>query len=194
MKREVGELAAPLKAGRGPFSTVASSWVADLVRERMGADVGLHNRGGTRAEIDAGAVTVREVFEMLPFDNDVVLLEVPGSVLEAVVRGAIEGTVHSGLDYSGMRVFVRSRQEEGATRLAFVRIEIAGAPLEPQKLYRVALNSFLAGGGDGFKELARSTKLAQDPILLRELAEAALVSAGRITPPADARIVEEAQP
>ncbi len=194
MKCEVGELAAPLKAGRGPLSTVASSWVADLVRERMGADVGLHNRGGTRAEIDAGAVTVREVFEMLPFDNDVVLLEVPGSVLEAVVRGAIEGTVHSGLDYSGMRVFVRSRQEEGATRLAFVRIEIAGAPLEPQKLYRVALNSFLAGGGDGFKELARSTKLAQDPILLRELAEAALVRAGRITPPADARIVEEAQP
>ncbi|MFM7299457.1 MAG: 5'-nucleotidase C-terminal domain-containing protein, partial [Planctomycetota bacterium] len=113
---------------------------------------------------------------------------------EAVVRGAIEGTVHSGLDYSGLRVFVRSRKEEGATRLEFVRIEIGGAPLDPRKTYKVALNSFLAGGGDGFKELARSRKLAQDPILLRDLAEAAFVRAGRIEPQLEARIVEESQP
>ena len=194
MKRELGELAAPLKAGRGPFSTVAGNWVADLVRERMGADIGLHNRGGTRAEIDAGPVTVREVFEMLPFDNDVVLLEVQGSELEMVVRGAIEGTVHSGLDYSGLRVFVRSRKEDGATRLALVRIEVGGAPLDPKKTYRVALNSFLAGGGDGFKEFARARKLAQDPILLRELAAAAFTRTPRIEPLVEARIVEEGQP
>ncbi|MBM3988958.1 MAG: bifunctional metallophosphatase/5'-nucleotidase [Planctomycetes bacterium] len=194
MQREVGELATPLKAGRGPFSTLAGNWVADLVRERMGAEVGIHNRGGTRAEIDAGPVTVREVFEMLPFDNDVVLLEVLGADLENVVRGAIEGTVHSGLDYSGLRVFVRSRKEDGATRLEFVRIEIGGLPLDPQKTYKVALNSFLAGGGDGYKEFARSRKLAQDPILLRELAEAAFVGAGRIEPQLEARIVAESQP
>ena len=139
-------------------------------------------------------MTVREVFEMLPFDNDVVLLEVQGSDLETVVRGAIEGTVHSGLDYSGLRVFVRSRKEDGATRLALVRIEVGAAPLDPQKTYRVALNSFLAGGGDGFKEFARARKLAQDPILLRELAEAAFLRTPRIEPAVEARIVEEAQP
>ncbi|MBM3991222.1 MAG: bifunctional metallophosphatase/5'-nucleotidase [Planctomycetes bacterium] len=194
MQREVGELAAPLKAGRGPFSTSAGNFVADLVRERMGAAIGLHNRGGTRAEIDAGPVTVREVFEMLPFDNDLVLLEVLGIDLETVVRGAIEGRVHSGLDYSGLRVFVRSRNEDGSTRLELARIEVDGAPLDPRQSYTVAMNSFLAGGGDGFREFARSRKLAQDPILLRELAEAAFVRGGRLDPPFEARIVEEFSP
>ncbi len=194
MKRVVGELAAPLKAGRGPLSTVAGNWVADLVRARVGAEVGIHNRGGTRAEIDAGPVTVREIFEMLPFDNDVVLLEVRGSDLESVVRGAIEGTVHSGLDYSGLSVLVRSRVEDGVTRLSYVRTEIAGQPLDAERLYRVAVNSFLAGGGDGFKELAGSRRISQDPVLLRDLAEVAFASAERITPPTDARILEEPKP
>lgn len=194
MKRVVGDLAAPLKAGRGPFSTVAGNWVADLVRARVGAEVGIHNRGGTRAEIDAGPVTVREVFEMLPFDNDVVLLEVHGRDLESVLRGALEGTVHSGLDYSGLRVFVRSRVEDGVTRLSYVRTEVAGEPLDAERLYRVAVNSFLAGGGDGFKELAGSRRITQDPALLRDVAEAAFAAAERITPPTDARIVEESKP
>lgn len=190
MKVTVGELVAPMRAGRGPLSTLAGNWIADMLRERVGGDVGLHNRGGTRAEIDAGPVTVREVFEMLPFDNDVVLLELSGADLEAVVRAAIEGTTHSGLDYSGMRVFVRSRQENGRTLLALERIEVAGLPLERAAKYRVATNSFLAGGGDSFGELARATRLRQDPILMRELAVEWFQRGVPIAPPDDARIVD----
>ncbi|MCC7015534.1 MAG: bifunctional metallophosphatase/5'-nucleotidase [Planctomycetes bacterium] len=197
MRRTIGELAGPLKAGRGPLSTVAGNWVADMLRERVGGDVGIHNRGGTRAEIDAGPVTVREVFEMLPFDNDVVLLELPGADLAEVVRGAIEGTTHSGLDYSGMRVFVKSRSEGGKTLLTLERIEIGGKPLDPAASYRVATNSFLAGGGDGFAEFARAKRSTQDPILMRELAAEVLERAGTLTPPSEARIVDltaESQP
>jgi 2',3'-cyclic-nucleotide 2'-phosphodiesterase (5'-nucleotidase family) len=190
MKRELGSLASPLTAGRGPFSTVAGNWVADLLRERVEADVGLHNRGGTRAEIDAGPVTVREVFEMLPFDNDVVLLELSGAELEAVVRAAIEGTAHSGLDYSGLAAFVRSREEGGRTLLALERIEVNGRALDLAAKYRVATNSFLAGGGDAFEPLMKAPRLHQDPILLRELAAEVIERAGRVVPPSEARIVD----
>jgi 2',3'-cyclic-nucleotide 2'-phosphodiesterase (5'-nucleotidase family) len=190
MRSTVGELAGPLKAGRGPFSTPAGNWVADLMRERTRADVGIHNRGGTRAEIDAGPVTLREVFEMLPFDNDVVVLELRGADLEAVVRGAIEGTAHSGLDYSGLAVFVRSTLVEGKPRLSYERLEVGGSPIEAARLYRVATNSFLAGGGDGIGGFARAKRLAQDPILLRELAAEALRSGRTPSVQLDARIVE----
>jgi 2',3'-cyclic-nucleotide 2'-phosphodiesterase (5'-nucleotidase family) len=191
MARVVGELAVPLKAGRGPLSTLAGNWVADLVREHAGAEVGMHNRGGTRAEIDAGPVTVRELFEMLPFDNDVVLLEMSGADLESVVRGALEGTVHSGLDYSGLVAHARASEVDGKKRLELVRVEVGGAPLDPARTYKVAVNSFLAGGGDGFAEFSRSRRLSQDPALLRDVAEAWFARAtGPVEPPADARIVE----
>jgi 5'-nucleotidase len=189
MREVVGRLAAPLRAGRGPYATVAGSWVADLLRARTGADVGFHNRGGIRAEIEAGPVTRRAVFEVLPFDNDVVTLELTGAELEALVRRSIEGSARSGLDYSGLVAFVQLWDENGKVRLRLARIEVGGKPLDPARMYRVTTNSFLAGGGDGFDELAHGRARSEDPILLRELAVEALLREGTLTPPSDARIV-----
>jgi 2',3'-cyclic-nucleotide 2'-phosphodiesterase (5'-nucleotidase family) len=190
MRQVVGELSAPLRGGKGPWSTVAGSWVADLMRARTGADVAFHNRGGIRAEIQAGRVTRRDVFEVLPFDNDVVTVVLRGAVLEGLVRRSIEGSSHSGLDYSGLVAHVRPREEGGRTRLTLVKIDVGGAPLERERSYRVTTNSFLAGGGDGFVELAEAQERATDPILLRDLATEAFERAVRVDPPQDARILE----
>lgn len=189
MREVVGELSAPMTASGKPYSTVAGSWMADLMRARTQTDVAFHNRGGVRAEIDAGPVTRREVFEMSPFDNNIAVLRLRGSELESVVRAAIEGTAHSGLDYSGCRVLVREGREKQQVRLAVDSLEIAGKPLDPEAWYSVATNSFLAGGGDGFEVLARCQERREDPLLLRELAELEFQSKGRVTPPVDARIV-----
>jgi 5'-nucleotidase len=114
-----------------------------------------------------------------------------GADLESVVRGALEGTVHSGLDYSGLVAQARASEVDGKKRLELVRVEVGGAPLDPARKYQVAVNSFLAGGGDGFAEFSRSRRLSQDPALLRDVAEAWFARAkGPVEPPADARIVE----
>jgi 5'-nucleotidase/UDP-sugar diphosphatase len=189
MREVVGKLAAPLTTSGKPYSTVAGSWMADLIRERTKADVAFHNRGGVRAEIDAGPVTRREVFEMSPFDNNLAILRLTGAELEGVVRAAVEGTAHSGLDYSGCVVRVREGREKSSVRLYFESLEVGGKPLDPRVVYTVATNSFLAGGGDGFEVLARCAERAEDPLLLRELAELAFQRDAPLVPPTDARIV-----
>lgn len=189
MREVLGELTAPLTTSGKPYSTSAGSWMADLIRARTAADVAFHNRGGVRAEIEAGPVTRRGVFEMSPFDNNIAVLRLRGSELESIVRAAVEGTAHSGLDYSGCRVLVREAREKQQVRLSFAALEIAGKPLEAEGWYTVATNSFLAGGGDGFEVLARCAERREDPLLLRELAELDFQSKGRVTPPTDARIV-----
>lgn len=189
MREVVGELTAPLSASGKPYSTVAGSWMADLIRARTQADVAFHNRGGVRAEIDAGPVTRREVFEMSPFDNNLAILRLRGAELEALVRAAIDGRAHSGLDYSGCRVLVKEGREKLNVALTFQALEVGGKPLDPEAWYTVATNSFLAGGGDGFDVLARCPERREDPLLLRELAELELRSKGAVTPPTDARIV-----
>lgn len=189
MKQVVGELKSKLSGGRGPLQTVAGCWVADLMRARTGADVAFHNRGGTRAEIEPGPVTRRAVFEVLPFDNHLVTVELDGVTLERLVRRSIEGSTHSGLDYSGLRVLVRLREQQGKRVLSFVKLEVGGAPVDPAVRYRVVTNSFLAGGGDAFEELAAAKERVEDPILLRDLAIEEFQRAGAVTPPSDARIV-----
>ncbi len=189
MREVVGELSAPVSASGKPYSTVAGSWVADLMRARTQVDVAFHNRGGVRAEIDAGPVTRREVFEMSPFDNVIAILRLRGAELESVVRTAVDGRAHSGLDYSGCRVLVKETREKLNVVLTFQALEIGGKPLDPEAWYTVATNSYLAGGGDGLELLARCPERREDPLLLRDLVELELRAKGVVTPPADARIV-----
>jgi 2',3'-cyclic-nucleotide 2'-phosphodiesterase (5'-nucleotidase family) len=185
MDQVVGELARPLSRGRGARSTVAGNWVADLLRTRSGADVAVHNRGGTRTDLPAGPVTRRDLYELLPFDNWIVTQTLTGAELQELVRAAVEGQAHSGLDYSGLSV--RVAQLDGRPR--FMGTTIGGRPLDPDATYRVTTNSFLAGGGDGYSAFAKRRECSEDPLLLRDLALLAFEGGSRVVPPEEERIV-----
>lgn len=179
----VGELTAPLSRARGLETSPAGSWITDVMRARTGADVALHNRGGTRTSLLAGPVTRRDLFELVPFDNHLVTLTLTGSELAACFEAALGGA-RSGLDFSGLRVVV----DVSGARPGLAEITIDGRPLDSAADYRVTTNSFLAGGGDGYEQLERGRDPESDPILLRTMLEEALRAAGAITPPADERL------
>ena len=71
----VGELATPAERGRDFRSSSAGNWITDHMRAQASADVAIHNRGGIRRALPAGPITRRLLFEILPFDNTVVLLD-----------------------------------------------------------------------------------------------------------------------
>lgn len=183
MSAVIGELSAPLERSRELRTSVAGAFLADAVRERMQADIGLMNRGGVRSDIPAGPVTRRQLFEIAPFDNYLVAMTLSGADLATLFERSFDGS-HSGLDPSGCR-FVLDAEAEGSARL--VRVEVAGRALDPEASYRVATNSFLAEGGDGFVELQGGRERESDPILLRDLLEEVFVREQRIDPPADER-------
>ena len=178
----VGTLTAPLTRGRGPGSSVAGNWISDLMRARTGADVAVHNRGGTRRDVEAGPVTQRDVYELLPFDNDLVTLELSGSELAGLVRRSLEGSGAGRLDFSGLRA------STGSAASAELAIEVGGRPLDPGRRYTVTTNSFLARGGDGYTVFEAAPRVGHDPTLLRELALEAFARQGAVTPPSDERI------
>ncbi|MCC6406808.1 MAG: bifunctional metallophosphatase/5'-nucleotidase [Planctomycetes bacterium] len=186
MATVVGELTAPVTRSKGFSSSTAGNWTTDLMRKLTGADVAIHNKGGIRTDIQAGKVTRRDLFEIAPFDNTVVSFELTGAELDAVVRGSTEGPKHSGLEYSGLVVRARS---DAAGDLTVVAIEVGGKPLDPAARYRVATNSFLAGGGDAMDVFKAAGARREEPLLVREMLEWGLVNSGPVTPPNDARCV-----
>ena len=186
MGEVVGVLAGPLELKGGLCSSSsAGNLVADLFRERSGADIGLHNKGGLRTSLPAGPVTRRDLFELLPFDNTLVVASVTGDELFEALRRAVEGREHAGIEVSGLRLLVA---EPGAPATALRGAEVAGEPLDAGRTYRVAMNSFMAGGGDGYFEPDVEVVL-DTGLLLRDVLEDALRERGSLAPADDERFV-----
>ena len=130
--------------------------ITDALRAMTGADVALMNGGGIRADrtYDAGTkLTRRDILTELPFGNVTQVTEIPGSQLLAALENAVS-QVEKGagrfVQVSGMTLVYDPTAEPGS-RVS--EVMVGGAPLEADKLYKVAVNDFILGGGDGFAAL-----------------------------------------
>jgi len=167
----VGVLGRPLRTTRRPLvNSSAGNFIADLMRERTGADVALHNRGGIRTTLRAGPVTRRDLFMLLPFSNHLETLTMDGASLRELFRRSVEGPRPVPLEFSGVTLEVR-RDPGGQVELLGI-LGPGGAPVADTDTLRVTTNSFLAAGGDGWSALADAPGEREvDLILLRELLE-----------------------
>ncbi len=150
----LGTLTEPLVGNRNLVRSGETSLgclVTDLMREAAGADAALINAGAIRDSIPAGPVSLADVVTALPFPNQVVLITVTGSQLTAALRHGIaaSGAADPGAGHGGafLQVSGISFRIEG---LEPAEIRVAGEPLDPEAQYLVAVNDFLADGGDGF--------------------------------------------
>lgn len=96
------------------------------------------NYGGIRLNTLAkGDITLGKVFELAPFDNTLVLLHVPGSVLQQWCDhiSALKGWPVAGLSWQ----IINNKA---------VGLSIQGQPVEPNKIYNIITNDYVANGGD----------------------------------------------
>lgn len=101
-------------------------------------DCAFMNRGGIRVPVlKAGPLALGRVYELMPFDNYLVVLEIPGDSLQKVldVIALKGGWPAYGISYK--------IDDDGATD-----IKIDGMPINGQQLYQVALSDYIANGGD----------------------------------------------
>jgi 5'-nucleotidase len=129
--------------------TTLGNLVSDIMREYTAADVALLNSGSLRASIDTGPVTREDVFKAMPYANEIVLLNLTGreliQALTRSVRATREDEDGGFLQVSGIRFNVRRHAVEQ------VQLISTHMPVDPDKIYRVAVTDFLASGGDGYK-------------------------------------------
>jgi 5'-nucleotidase len=127
--------------------------LADALRKSAGADVGIMNSGGIRAELPEGELTYGDIFAVSPFDNYPALVVLTGAQLVELIRGTTTGQ-RGIMQVSGLR-YTYDASKKGADRLVSVVAE-NGQPLDPQKLYTVIMPDFIASGGDGAQEVMKS--------------------------------------
>ncbi|MCA0271399.1 MAG: 5'-nucleotidase C-terminal domain-containing protein [Proteobacteria bacterium] len=130
--------------------------IADAIRAATGADIGIANGGGIRGDrtYDAGSkLTRRDILTELPFGNATVLTEIPGSqVLAALENGVSQVEKGAGrfAQVSGL-TYAFDASAPAGSRVS--EVMVGGAPLDPDKVYKVAANDYILDGGDGYSAL-----------------------------------------
>jgi 5'-nucleotidase len=191
----VGRTAVPLEARRRPLRTQESNlagFVADAMRVRLGAEVGLVNGGGIRTDriVPAGPLTKRDVHGLLPFTNAVMKLAVSGAQLRETLEQGLAGLEREGggyLQVSGLRMTYDPGRPVGER---VVSLEVGGRPADPTRVYTLAVVDYVAGGGDGISAL-REARVLVDALSGPQLSDVvldAITRLGTISPSVDGRL------
>jgi 2',3'-cyclic-nucleotide 2'-phosphodiesterase (5'-nucleotidase family) len=166
--------------------------VADAFREETGANVAVQNTGGIRRGFPAGPITERDLLEVMPFNNQMLVATVPGAMLRDLMEDKLRGR-GSGVYVSGMKVRFDLSRPEGARIVSF---EVGGAPLDTTRTYRLAITDYLAEGNSGFGRIAALPPEAFSPAGAtdRELLARYIRRVKELAPANDGRWVRAGQP
>lgn len=141
-----------------------SNFSADVYREiaseylKSPVDIGIVNIKGIRTNISAGDITVSKIFELMPFENELVIIWLKGYELDGLLNffASIRGEGVSGLSM-------------GIKNGKAINILIGGLPLDPDKVYSIATNDYVAEGNDGMVQLTRGEKSEYTGIKIRDM-------------------------
>ncbi|MFP1761337.1 bifunctional UDP-sugar hydrolase/5'-nucleotidase UshA [Lonsdalea quercina] len=119
------------------------------IAERTNADFAVMSGGGIRDSIEAGDITYKSILQVQPFGNTVVYVEMKGSDVEQYLATVANFKVDAG----AYAQFLNVSLEADGTSVKNVKIK--GEPLQADKVYRVAMLSFNADGGDGYPVVSK---------------------------------------
>jgi 2',3'-cyclic-nucleotide 2'-phosphodiesterase (5'-nucleotidase family) len=119
-------------------------------------DVVIVNRGGLRANLPKGDIRVINIFELMPFENELVLVTIKGKELLKFVPHVIEKK-HP---FLGMKIKIKNGQSES--------VLVGDEPVDETKNYNVLTSDYLANGGDSFTFLSNPVSIKPSGLKIRD--------------------------
>lgn len=149
----------------GDMQQIVAQAFLEQGRTFGGVDIALQNAGGVRVDLDAGNVTVGNVYTVLPFRNVLVRLTMTGAEVKQTLEDAITfllaGAGNTGTyPYAAslrFRVDLNQPANNRVSNLEVKNAQDAWVALNPAATYRVITNDFVADGGDGWVTLRSVT-------------------------------------
>ena len=130
----------------------------------------MFNNGGLRTSVPQGNVMVGGMFELMPFENKLVLVKLSGERTLKLLNFIAE---KDGAPVAGIRFTISSKTVtqpyETATFKTAKDIFINGKPFDVNNTYYVATSDYLAGGGDKFFSADENNSMVKTEILLRDI-------------------------
>ncbi len=120
-------------------------------------DAAFLNYGGIRlTQLPAGNVTTGKIFELMPFDNLLILQQLKGDIVQQLLDLA---ALNGGWPVAGISMQIKDKKA--------VNVMIGGKPLDPTATYTTVNSDFMANGGDN-AEMLRNIPQITNGYLMRD--------------------------
>lgn len=130
----------------GNFVADAQLMAAKVIDPKT--EISISNYGGIRVPyIDPGPITRGKMYELMPFDNMLTIVDIPGTILKQFCDHISKG---KGWPVSGISFTIKDKQAEN--------ILVDGRPLDEHRYYKVATSDYVARGGDNCDFLSAAKK------------------------------------
>ena len=136
MQRVLAKLERPLDG-----KTELGNWICDMMRQRLKLDVAFQNSGGVRLQRLEGEIRLKDVYQMLPFGNTVIRMEMFPREIRNLLRYDIKNQGKLDLLVSGLNIRM-VRAPDGSISQIYLRN--SEGLLDEDKRYAVGFNSYIA--------------------------------------------------
>lgn len=157
MNKVIGRAAKELRCERTDVESSLGNFIVDLLQHQtaklyhLPLDLCIVNNGGLRVPIGQGNITVGNIFELMPFENEIVVLTLTGKDLLEIL--AFEAHYR--------KTSFSNTELRFTTEGQLVSAKIGGNKLAIEKTYKLVTYDYLANGGDGMNCLKG---LAKEPM------------------------------
>lgn len=148
-----------------PESTLGNFFaeaVFDRVKHLPNADTvntfAMFNNGGLRTSVPQGNIMVGSMYELMPFENKLVVVKLNAERLIKLLNFIAE---KDGAPVAGIRFTIKDKKA--------IDITINGKPFDSATTYFVATSDYLAGGGDKFFTTGENSDMLKTDLLLRDI-------------------------
>ena len=161
---------APLALEKLPLESPVGNFVADLQRHQAQLltgkpiDLGLMTSGGIRTPLRQGNLTLGDIFELMPFENEVMVI----TVTAPVVKQLLEYATQPHIAQQATKVISTSNVTYNIVNNKPENILIGGLPFDSTRTYTIALSDYLAKGGDNLDFIKNQVSSEKVGILLRD--------------------------
>jgi 2',3'-cyclic-nucleotide 2'-phosphodiesterase (5'-nucleotidase family) len=155
--------------GRRGEENLLGYWVSDVMRGAAEAVTGrpvrlaITNAGGLRSNLRPGLLKVADIYELMPFENELVVIELNGAEVIQVVKESI--VRRGGEPCSGVKAVVQGTPEAATLTITWAD----GTPIDPAATVKVATSDYLYGGGDSIPTLKKGRKPFTTGLTLRQI-------------------------
>ncbi|MFN2520980.1 MAG: bifunctional UDP-sugar hydrolase/5'-nucleotidase [Candidatus Limnocylindria bacterium] len=187
-QRVVGRTASALDAPRaecGLGNLITDALLEYGRQQNWKSDIAFYNMAGVRAPLPAGQITYGQLFQVLPFGNVLVNVDLTGQQVRAVLEAASgsAGRLHIAGGQWAYRFSAPAGQRVSSA-------SIAGAPLDPARVYHVVTIDYLLLGGDDHTEFKAGTNVIYGDIDVDAVA-AYMQGHSPVDPKVEGRIVQQ---
>lgn len=154
---------------KGKPESKLTNFLGDIVLEEAGRiaqkldlgfipQISFYNYGGIRTALPAGDITVGKVFELMPFENELVFLQLSGAQVQEFFDWVAE---KKGESIGGARFVISNEKAKNVT--------VQGKELVPTEKYWIATNDYVAEGNDGLEVFTRNLQLINTGEKIRDV-------------------------